>query len=161
VRSILPLRFSTLAAFPWSYSLLAPSAWTHFLDNKPKSGTGSQHCATVLLVHVLSNREQARLWELLRRPFRIWSRQYALSMLELYMRSDAGNSATCLLSDAAADEMDSLICTLTLGIPYSGEMFVARIELHLLWNYYSWAEPMLVHQSYTAYIRLCRCGQTR
>jgi len=49
------------------------------------------------------------------------------------MCSDAGNSATCLLSDAAADEMDSLICTLTLGIPYSGKNFICtdRIALAL------------------------------
>jgi len=49
------------------------------------------------------------------------------------MRSDAGNTATCLLSEAAADEMDSLICTLILGIPYSGEMFSGtdRIALAL------------------------------
>ena len=49
------------------------------------------------------------------------------------MRSDAGNTATCLLSEAAADEMDSWICTLILGIPYSGEMFSGtdRIALAL------------------------------
>jgi len=44
-------------------------------------------------------------------------------MLELYERSEAGSSATFLPSDAAADEMDSLIYTLTLGIPYAGEIF--------------------------------------
>jgi hypothetical protein len=54
-------------------------------------------------------------------------------MLELYVRCEAGSSATCLLSEAAADEMDSLIYTLTLGIPFSGEIFSCtdRIALTL------------------------------